>query len=335
MSDVPHHKALVQRALRWAAGESVVAKPPAVPPKLGEKYLHILKDIKSDHLRIISDLKERLEGLEINLLSEFVSGKGELIIDANGKTSFLFHSFKLPKHLTEDITTKIHLWGQREDGDIYGPDAEISRFINSLSGYYLAGMGMLDYFADFDYYSKLQKISGYETTWLSLGLNPRSNLVGEAHRPSGCIARYDEIVEKNLELFDRNFGLKTDFCAENLEYLFQWLDQSKFDAHPSFRPMLESVSRNSKIPANSADILHPEVLQGSRKAGRPRKYDWDAFYHEIIRSALELDALPEKQADLQKQMQEWFLHTYGKEPSESSVAQKISQIYIYLEKGKN
>jgi hypothetical protein len=71
------------------------------------------------------------------------------------------------------------------------------------------------------------------------------------------------------------------------------------------------------------------------RGGRPPEYDWDTFIFEIIRRANTPDGLPEKQADLIKSMLLWFQETYGREPAESAVKDRVSKIYRYLAGAKN
>lgn len=62
------------------------------------------------------------------------------------------------------------------------------------------------------------------------------------------------------------------------------------------------------------------------KTGRPRAYDRDAFYLEIIVRA-DLDGLPERQADLIRDMQEWCQKNWDHEPSDSQIKEMIRPIY--------
>ena len=70
------------------------------------------------------------------------------------------------------------------------------------------------------------------------------------------------------------------------------------------------------------------------RGGRPPEYDWDAFIIEIIRIA-DMDALPEKQSELKEELLQWCENTWGKQPAESSVKSRISNIYNKLGRGKN
>lgn len=98
-----------------------------------------------------------------------------------------------------------------------------------------------------------------------------------------------------------------------------------------FPPFLFDTLAAKDLPTDEGDKKTPDKNRG----GRPTEWDWDAFICEIIRKANSPDGLPEKQADLVRDMLEWFMHTYKKEPAESSVKSRISNIYKYLRKVKN
>lgn len=82
-------------------------------------------------------------------------------------------------------------------------------------------------------------------------------------------------------------------------------------------------------------IQAPHEPAPVNRGGRPAEYDWDTFTMEIIRRANLPDGLPEKQADLVRDMLSWFQTTYGQEPAESAVKSRISKIYRYLSLAKN
>ena len=71
----------------------------------------------------------------------------------------------------------------------------------------------------------------------------------------------------------------------------------------------------------------PEVSpqQNGRRGATP-KYDWDAFFQEIVVIA-DLDSLPMYQAELEKHMAQWCRENWGAEPSESTIRGKVSPIY--------
>ncbi|MDJ0944575.1 MAG: hypothetical protein QNJ30_14010 [Kiloniellales bacterium] len=95
--------------------------------------------------------------------------------------------------------------------------------------------------------------------------------------------------------------------------------------------------RRQNTPEQSAPSANQgaEDLPKGHSSGRPRKYDWDAFYREVIRIANLPDGLPATQAELDRTMAEWFQRTYGQEPSESVLKERVRNIYRHLKEGGN
>ncbi|MBA5777029.1 hypothetical protein H2509_07780 [Stappia sp. F7233] len=116
---------------------------------------------------------------------------------------------------------------------------------------------------------------------------------------------------------------------------------------PNKDPLDELLDTLTKVPftpppprAEPINNKNPKSLPAPKpneknRGGRPQEYDWDSFTMEIVRLANGLDGLPDKQADLIRMMLQWFTDTYGAEPAESSVKERVSKIYNYLEKAKN
>ncbi len=162
-----------------------------------------------------------------------------------------------------------------------------------------------------------------------------------------------------------------DRCAAALQMLTSAIQSGELPADMSHNPAaiigdLSKIGNHSKSvvtrkalhafaesknqrPAFLFDTLLPQkVKQGddvsdddtapSRNArsrgGRPPEYDWDAFVIEIIRIA-DLDGLPDKQSELKERMLQWFEDTEDKQPAESSVKSRISNIYNKLGRVKN
>jgi hypothetical protein len=65
------------------------------------------------------------------------------------------------------------------------------------------------------------------------------------------------------------------------------------------------------------------------RAAAPPTYDWNAFVIEIIRIA-EDEQLPETGPELTQRMLNWFSETYGKEPTQRLVSERITNIYKAL-----
>ncbi len=90
------------------------------------------------------------------------------------------------------------------------------------------------------------------------------------------------------------------------------------------------TEHNEDIP-----VADTETFGSTRsRVGRPLEYDWDEFVVEIIRIASGLDGLPEKQSELIKQMLHWCEDTWRRQPAESNVKKRISNIYNKLGRGQ-
>lgn len=139
-----------------------------------------------------------------------------------------------------------------------------------------------------------------------------------SHNPLHSIGQYSGtlIPRSELEKFARKKGL---FPA----FLFNTLAPFESANFPNVSSFTSPVK-----------IVQPESL--ASRGGRPPEYDWDSFMLEIIRRANTPDGLPDSQAELVRDMLQWFTDTFGSEPADSSVKLRTSKIYKYLseEKGK-
>ncbi|MCY0148676.1 hypothetical protein OEG84_13440 [Hoeflea sp. G2-23] len=97
----------------------------------------------------------------------------------------------------------------------------------------------------------------------------------------------------------------------------------------------EKALQASTHPQRSEPVESVIAKTDRNVGGRPPEYDWDSFILEVICRANSPDGLPETQAELIRDMLQWFSDTYGVEPAESAVKQRISKIYNYLKKSKN
>jgi hypothetical protein len=75
----------------------------------------------------------------------------------------------------------------------------------------------------------------------------------------------------------------------------------------------------------------PKACDPKPQKGRRSGYEWKAFYAELAVRA-DLDGLPETQAQLERQMAEWCLQNWDKQPSESTIRDLISPIYRHPRK---
>ena len=81
------------------------------------------------------------------------------------------------------------------------------------------------------------------------------------------------------------------------------------------------------IPAHDVEAQGP----AGRKGGRPAKFDWDAFYVELI-GRIHDEGAPKEQAELIGYMAEWCQNQWGvdKVPSNTTLKDKISPVYRRL-----
>jgi hypothetical protein len=116
---------------------------------------------------------------------------------------------------------------------------------------------------------------------------------------------------------------------------FRWLPAPGSSATvTSSGTLLDRLDGFDAISASDLDKHMREILVDAKLftqannsgGGRPPKYAWDPFWIEIIRIANGIDGLPD-QADLVRLMSEWCQKTWGKEPSQSTIKEKISKIY--------
>lgn len=128
---------------------------------------------------------------------------------------------------------------------------------------------------------------------------------------------------------DRSFVLRKDL--EALARSRDLFPPFLFDTLSPF-PEKEVYARIHDHNPINASPVEPTV---TNRGGRPLEYDWDSFTLEVICRANSPDGLPETQAELIRETLLWFSDTYGVEPAESAVKQRISKIYNYLKKAKN
>ena len=87
----------------------------------------------------------------------------------------------------------------------------------------------------------------------------------------------------------------------------------------------------SYIEIDTSDLMRVFPDSNSTKKmetrGRNEKYKWNDFYEKIILIADTPDGLPDKQADLEKEMAEWCTFEWDEAPAESTIRAKISPIY--------
>lgn len=85
----------------------------------------------------------------------------------------------------------------------------------------------------------------------------------------------------------------------------------------------------SPVTEGKRDALQPQ----DNRRGRPKKHDWESFLREVVRIANCPDGLPERMAQLEQAMAIWCLETWGYEPSESQIRDKLAPLYRRLDVG--
>ena len=108
-----------------------------------------------------------------------------------------------------------------------------------------------------------------------------------------------------------------------------WLRGSSRKANA--RPTSEAESGGqgavtiSGSPIRALDAEAPLSMK-CRNGGRPKEYDWDAFAQEIVRRANTPDGLPDR-ARLTSDMAQWCFDTWGKQPADSALRERVSKLY--------
>ncbi len=114
----------------------------------------------------------------------------------------------------------------------------------------------------------------------------------------------------------------SDFASDTLEFPDGWTDQK---------------GRFGRIVVSTKELFDifgsDDGKRDANRGGRKPKYDWNAFYAEISVRA-DLDGLPETAAELQRDMADWCQNTWGAEPSETMLKEKIAPIYRHPRKSQ-
>ena len=87
------------------------------------------------------------------------------------------------------------------------------------------------------------------------------------------------------------------------------------------------------FPSEKKPLALEAPSQESSRRGRPPKFNWPAFYVEIVVRA-DLDCLPDTQAELERAMADWCSLTWGEVPGESTLRQVLSPIYSHPRKAR-
>lgn len=103
------------------------------------------------------------------------------------------------------------------------------------------------------------------------------------------------------------------------------------------RPDIEQ-SCTIKLAGHPSDMPENEREHAAdaepNRGGRPRKYDWEAFLIEASRR-IYLDGLPDPQAKLEREMQDWFIESIGDTPADSEIRKRVSRLCGAIRSAEN
>lgn len=218
-------------------------------PLLGAKYGHEILRVEAEHDKLIDDFKERLLEFTIDELKQVEIGESEPSTHLESGASCLMRAYTDEGYFIRGKELVLIPDGYVEEPPIHKTFfMQYEEFFERNSGYVLAGLGLNESFADFEYRSKMIGISIAECAWLMLGLKPNGELVGEDFRP--CMkyvvhsSSYIEEVTRTLELLERTFGKNLTLSHETAPIFLAWLKASGSDSHSQFIPMINKIIEN-------------------------------------------------------------------------------------------
>jgi hypothetical protein len=120
-------------------------------------------------------------------------------------------------------------------------------FIRDLNPVFRAGLGDPDFAADYQYWSRMERLQIEEILWLCVGLDPRANwdnalrlnhkLPPREHRERTYMLAIREQLTRAAKSIT---GSRIDFSAPEL---LKWMRATEFPAHPGFLDCLEKIVR--------------------------------------------------------------------------------------------
>lgn len=297
-------KELIEKCLEFITINRAQIRKDEQVPLLGARYEREVVRVESEYDKLMNDFRKRLSELSMGELTKVEIGELDPSTHLESGSTCLMRAYtdegcfigskkSVPVQDCDDDKPPIHktFFTQFEE------------FINRNSGYVLAGLGLNDSFADFEYRSKLTEISIAECAWLALGLKPSGELVDDDDRPvwknTATDMHYIEQVDSTLELFERNFGKTGAINAKSAPAFLAWLEASGFQSHHRFVPMI------LKIAANGVAITQVMQPIGSQQLiSKPDQKESD--YMARILTAMAMDKYgydPEKvRSDVPKQI---------------------------------
>jgi len=107
------------------------------------------------------------------------------------------------------------------------------------------------------------------------------------------------------------------------------IEQASLDA-----ALAKLAAGASGAPSTASSVKADTDRPKGRGGGRPAKWNWEAILTEISGVVHEQD-LPNTQADMVGQMQEWCVNQYGDHPSDTEMKKRISKVFRRIRSGGN
>lgn len=126
---------------------------------------------------------------------------------------------------------------------------------NSLPDWFAGGFGNVEYTADFEYWSVMDKLNLIEAVCLSIGFDPKYFDVNRFNIPIEQGYIYSEVPTfffRRLNQFSRKFdNVTTHEAVVAVKDLADWIEDAGIDVHPSFLP---AMRKNSNMPIVSESL---------------------------------------------------------------------------------
>jgi hypothetical protein len=132
---------------------------------------------------------------------------------------------------------------------------------------------------------------------------------------------------RSIDIENESLSVPCDWQDD--DYLNHWTELAS-PYFPQINPSYGFLFAHVSISVSDLKGCFPARFDQERR-GAPAKYRWNDFYAEIAVRA-DRDNLPDKQADLERDMLLWCEDTWGQAPAESVVRERIAPIYRHPRK---
>jgi hypothetical protein len=149
----------------------------------------------------------------------------------------------------------------------------------------------------------------------------REGLLATKFRPG------EEILENKLERFllrpDSNVELLTSNGEELLaEFEVAYLHSGGRDVPVEVRDAIRAKVENVRFACT-------QLPRARNRGGNPGKYDWDAFWIEIVRYALDEGSFPGERRNLRQHMIKWCKQNWTERPVhlDEEIKKRVDKLY--------